>query len=119
MHNKGRHCGRRRQGAGRPVKPRCCRRYDGDRIYKPRGVPLRDLPETVLTLDAFEALRLCDAEGLDQAAAAARMGVSRGTVQRLLSRARAAAAAALAEGRALRITLTDREDGHACLHPHD
>ncbi|HPF71461.1 MAG TPA: DUF134 domain-containing protein [Candidatus Krumholzibacteria bacterium] len=104
---------------GRPAKPRCCRRYDGDRVYKPQGVPLRELAQDDLPLDAFEALRLCDAEGLDQEQAAARMGVSRGTVQRLLAQARRTVAVALCEHRALRIILTDREDGHACLHSHD
>ena len=108
-----------RTGPGRPVKPRCCRRYDGDLVYKPRGRPLRDLAEATLPLDAFEALRLCDAEGLDQTEAAERMQVSRGTVQRLLVEARRTVAAALAAGRALRITLTNREEGHACLHSHE
>ena len=82
-------------------------------------MPLRDLDEAVLPLDAFEALRLCDAEGLDQTEAADRMQVSRGTVQRLLGQARRTVASALAEHRALRIALTNREDGHACLHPHE
>jgi predicted DNA-binding protein (UPF0251 family) len=119
MHKTGRHgrgrCGRR-QGAGRPPKPRCCRRYDGDRVYKPQGVPLRELQEQVLALDEFEALRLCDAEGLDQEAAAARLGVSRGTVQRLLARARRTVAAALVGHHALRINLQETEDDHEDLH---
>jgi len=40
-----------------------------------------------LALDELEALRLCDLLGLDQETAGERMGVSRGTVQRLLSSA--------------------------------
>ena len=40
--------------------------------------------ETIrLELSELEAMRLCDLEGLDQSAAGERMGVSRGTVQRL------------------------------------
>ena len=77
---------------------------------------MHDLVEDVLPHDAFEALRLCDAEGLDQQQAADRMGVSRGTVQRLLQRARRTVAAALAGHHALRIILTDTEDHHEGLH---
>ena len=41
--------------------------------------------ETVkLKLDEFEALRLCDYDGLSQIEAGEAMGVSRGTIQRLL-----------------------------------
>lgn len=39
-------------------------------------------------IDEFEAMRLCDHEGLSQIDAAQRMKVSRGTVQRLLERGR-------------------------------
>jgi len=45
--------------------------------------------ETVrLGLDELEAVRLCDMEDLGQEAAGLRMGVSRGTVQRLLKSGR-------------------------------
>jgi predicted DNA-binding protein (UPF0251 family) len=45
--------------------------------------------ETVrLGLDELEAVRLCDLEDLGQEAAGTRMGVSRGTVQRLLKSGR-------------------------------
>ena len=54
-----------------------------------------------LALDELEALRLCDLLGLDQETAGMRMGVSRGTVQRLLSSARAKVADALVHGKAL------------------
>ena len=59
-----------------------------------------------LNLDELEALRLCDLLGLDQEAAGERMGVSRGTVQRLLSSARAKVADALVNGKALVIVRT-------------
>lgn len=51
--------------------------------------------------DELEALRLCDMEGLTQEEAGKRMGVSRGTVQRILLSARKKAATALAECKAL------------------
>lgn len=99
----------------RPCKHRRCRRYRHDRVYKPQGVPLRELETAELPLDAFEALRLCDADGLDQTAAAEAMGVSRGTIQRLLARARRTVVSALLGRQALIITTT-RRDAHARLH---
>jgi uncharacterized protein len=71
--------------------------------FKPQGVPLHLLEEVVLGLDAIEALRLVDLEGLQQDAAGARMGVSRGTVGRLLERAHRVIADALVTGKALRL----------------
>lgn len=93
----------------RPRKPRCCRRYRADRIYKPQGLPLREIGATRLALDQFEALRLCDAEGLDQTAAGERMGVSRGTVQRLLASARKQLVEAILRRDALIIDLEPEE----------
>ncbi len=52
----------------------------------------------------LEALRLVDLEGLSQEEAGERMGVSRGTVWRLLQSARKKTAQALTEGRLLHVT---------------
>lgn len=52
------------------------------------GVPVHMLEQVVLTLDEFETLRICDLEGKQQVEAGKAMGVSRGTVQRLLIKAR-------------------------------
>ncbi len=70
-------------------------------LFKPGGVPA--LPQILMTLDEFEALRLADLERSLQTAAAARMGVSRPTFGRILGAARRKVAAALVLGRALRI----------------
>jgi uncharacterized protein len=51
---------------------------------EPSGIPARELEKIELQLDEFEALRLCDYDGLNQIEAGESMGVSRGTVQRLL-----------------------------------
>jgi len=51
--------------------------------------------------DELEALRLCDLEGLDQVGAGEQMGVSRGTVQRLLKAGREKVVQALVKGEAL------------------
>ena len=85
----------------RPRKRRRCRAYDGDRVFKPRSIPMSELDTIRLELSELEALRLCDLEGCDQEAAGERMAISRGTVQRLLKRGRAKVLRALLESRAL------------------
>ena len=65
------------------------------------GVPPGRLQAVFLQLDELEALRLCDLLNLDQEEAGQKMGVSRATVQRLLSSARAKVAEALVYGKAL------------------
>ncbi len=52
----------------------------------------------------LEAFRLVDMEGLSQEEAGEKMGVSRGTVWRLVQTARKKTAQALIEGRPIRIT---------------
>jgi len=64
---------------------------------------MRDLEETVLTVDEFEAIRLKDLEGLDQANAAEKMKISQPTFFRLLDSARKKIADALVNGKAIRI----------------
>jgi uncharacterized protein len=54
--------------------------------------------------DELESLHLCDGQGMTQAEAGACMGVSRGTVQRLLSEARRKVAEALVKQAALAVT---------------
>ncbi|WP_297829226.1 DUF134 domain-containing protein [uncultured Desulfovibrio sp.] len=87
-------------------RPCLCRRVSAlpkALCFKPRGIPLRQLSEVVLSVDGLEAVRLADYLGLNMDEAAARMGVSRHTFGRLLRRARQCVAQALIEGRALRI----------------
>lgn len=57
-----------------------------------------------LAHDELEALHLCDGEGKNQEEAGACMGVSRGTVQRLLASARHKVARALVGQKALAIS---------------
>ena len=56
-------------------------------------------------------MRLCDLDGLDQITAGERMGVSRGTVQRLLGSGRRKVVEALLVGRAIQIK---NQEGVAC-----
>jgi len=71
--------------------------------FKPAGIRLVDLKESVLTVDEFEALRLKDLEGLEQETAAGRMAVSQPTFHRILSSARKKIADAIVNGKAIRI----------------
>ncbi len=91
----------------RPIK---CRRISctpAAGYFKPVGIPLRDLEEIVLGLDELEAMRLADLEGLYQADAAVRMGVSRQTIGNILNSAHRKLADALLNGKALRIGSAD------------
>ncbi len=62
---------------------------------------MHTLSQLLMGRDEFEALVLCDRDGLTQEQAGKSMGVSRGTVQRLVSEARRKVARALAEEKAL------------------
>ena len=98
----------------RPRKFRNCRQYEGDRVFKPRSIPMTELEVVRLGADELEAMRLCDLEGLEQAEAGVRMGVSRGTVQRLVKSGRTKVLRALVESNAL---LIGEGDHHEDLHP--
>jgi RNA polymerase sigma factor (sigma-70 family) len=80
-------------------------------IYKPASVPLERLQQVILLPEELEALRLADLDGLSQQEAAAQMGVSRSTFQRILQRARRQVALALVEGQALRLGELAPEQG--------
>ena len=87
-------------------KQRCCRRFGSEIVYKPVAIPCSELPEVLIELDEFEAMRLCDLEELDQTAAGEQMGVSRGTIQRLLTSGRKKLLAALINSAVIRIPNT-------------
>ncbi len=93
----------------RPKKKRCCQKYDADRIYKPQGIPLKDIETTELSLDQFEAIRLCDGERMDQESAGREMGISRGTIQRLLYSGREQIVNAILNNNAIIINLKNEE----------
>lgn len=73
---------------GRGKKERCCRELGGEKLFKPRGIPGRNLVINNIAIDEFEAMRLCDLEGKSQIEAAEIMGISRGTIQRLILKGR-------------------------------
>ena len=93
------------------------RRRRGRRGRLPKPVRLGMMPKTTgftpnpqgnlepIYIDRaeLEAFRLVDLEGLSQAEAGQRMGISRGTVWRLLQSVRRKAALSLTEGRSLHL----------------
>jgi len=102
----------------RPRKHRKCRHHTGDRVFKPRSIPMPDLEVLFLGEDELEALRLCDVEGLHQILAGESMGVSRGTVQRLLKNGRATLVRAVVENAALIIgSQGDQQVSHGEKEP--
>lgn len=86
----------------------CCKKtinnFSKCAVFKPNGIPLNQLEEVILSLDELEALRLSDAEGLYQVAAARAMGISRQTFGRIIASARYKTANAILNRKALRIT---------------
>jgi len=94
--------------SSRCKKPRRCScpfHGEGERVYMPADVPLRSLERTRLNHDELEAIYLCDYERLTQEEAGTRMGVSRGTVQRLLTVGRKKVVDAFVTGSAVLIEM--------------
>lgn len=96
----------------RPFKKRCVGRMPDVTVFKPAGVPARELQRVELHLDELEALRLVDGEGMEHAQAAASMQVSRPSVGRILERARKKVALALVQGQAIFIEQGDAPVEH-------
>lgn len=91
----------------RPRKPRICAcpyRAGYSAVFKPAGTSLKEMEIIPLAQDELEVLHLCDGEGKNQIEAGVCMGVSRGTVQRLLASARCKVAQALVGQKALAIS---------------
>jgi predicted DNA-binding protein (UPF0251 family)/DNA-directed RNA polymerase subunit RPC12/RpoP len=72
-------------------------------VYKPAGIPAKDLEEILITIDEFEAIKLSDFEGLSQRDASAVMHISQPTFNRVLASARSKVAKGLVQGYVLRI----------------
>lgn len=87
----------------RPKKRRfiCCSQEE--RLFRPVCKGSGRLEGVSLTLDEFEAIRLCDQEGQLQDTVATQMGVHRTTVSRILSSAHAKIADALLNLKEIRI----------------
>ena len=90
-------------------RPRRCRRICFTpyvTYFKPAGVPMRNLEEMELSIDEFEATRLKDLLGMEQADAAKKMNISQPTFCRLIFSARKKIADALVNGKSIKIEKT-------------
>lgn len=99
MHGRRRRRGRR----GRRPSPVYIGQQPAAEAFIPQ--PFSEKPPIFIDPAELEALRLVDLEGLSQEEAGTRMGVSRGTVWRLLQEARRKTALALTEGRRIQISV--------------
>jgi len=87
-------------------RPRICRRISAEPetvYFKPAGVPMRELEESVITIDEFEAIRLKDFQELEQEECAQKMEISQPTFHRLILSARKKIADAIINGKAIKI----------------
>ncbi len=88
------------------VRPRRIRRifFQPDVTYfKPAGVPMINLKETILSFDELEAIRLIDSQGMEQNKAGKKMKISQSTLSRLLKIGRKKLADAITNGQAIKI----------------
>ena len=87
----------------RPCIRRRVRGRPNTQYFKPAGVRIIDLEESILTVDEFEAVRLKDLEGLEQEECAKKMDISQPTFHRLVLSARKKIADAIVNGKAIKI----------------
>jgi len=99
------------RGRGRPPIPRFIHKIYDEIVYVP--INPREIPAEIEVVeiypDELEALRLVYVEGRTQEEAALMMGISRGTLWRLLERGRRKMVRALTEGRAIGIVGSARK----------
>ena len=91
----------------RPRRRRRIRKRTDIELFKPAGIPRRELETVDIGHDEVEAIRLKDYEGKSQKEAADDMDVSQPTFSRLLKEARKKMAEAVSQGKALAV-----EGGH-------
>ena len=87
-------------------RPRICRRvfFEPNATYfKPAGIRLADINETILNYDEFESIRLVDFENTEQEKAAKKMKISQPTFSRLLKSARKKLADAIVNSKSIKI----------------
>jgi len=88
------------------VRPRRTRRIffqPNATYFKPAGIPMMHLDETVISFDELEAIRLIDSERMEQNKAGKKMKISQSTLSRLLREGRKKLADAIINGQAIKI----------------
>jgi uncharacterized protein len=88
----------------RPCRRRRIRGKPNSSYFKPAGIRMIDLEESVLSLAEFEAIRLVDLNGVSQDKAGEQMQISQSTLSRVLEAGRRKIADAIVNGKAIRIS---------------
>ena len=76
-----------------------------DQYFKPRGIPLRQLEEIVISHEELETLRLRYQKEMSQADAAEKMGISQSQYQRDLWSTHKKLTDALLNGKAIKLSV--------------
>lgn len=85
----------------RPQRRRCVRGNPDFDYFKPNN--LKNLKESILTIEEFEALKLKDYENFQEKDAAVKMEISQPTFNRLYNQAKKKLVKAIVEGLAIKI----------------
>jgi uncharacterized protein len=93
----------------RPCRRRRIRGRPDAFYFKPRGIRMVQLEESILKMDEFEAIRLKDFLGKDQEEACKEMEISQPTFHRLLEKGRKKIADAIVNGKAIKIERINEE----------
>ena len=87
----------------RPIRTRRIFFQPDVTYFKPAGIPIINLKETILNFDELEAIRLIDSERMQQNKAGKNMKISQSTLSRLLKTGRKKLADAIINGQAIKI----------------
>ena len=87
----------------RPQKRRRVRGNPCSSYFKPSGIRIVNLEESILTIEEFEAIRLKDFLNLNQKECAEKMDISQPTFHRLIISARKKISDAIINGKAIKI----------------
>jgi predicted DNA-binding protein (UPF0251 family) len=87
----------------RPCIRRRVRGRPNSSYFKPAGIRMIELEETIITMPEFEAIRLVDLEEIPQEQAGKQMQVSQSTLSRILKSGRKKIADAIVNGKAISI----------------
>ena len=88
----------------RPRKRRRVRGRPNSSYFKPAGIRMTALEESVLSISEFEAIRLIDFKEIPQGEAAKQMQISQPTLSRVLKVGRKKIADSIINGKAIRIS---------------
>ena len=87
----------------RPCIRRRVRGRPNSSYFKPAGIRMIELAETILTMSEFEAIRLVDLNDVPQEKAGKQMQISQSTLSRILKTGRKKIADAIVNGKAIKI----------------